>query len=519
MHKLFLICLTFFLVLFTGCSAHQPQINTNELLDGNFTSVAGTYTNPDGDTIQLDEDGLRWFEQRTRDVHCTEDGFCSMGIHQKGVPDGGYALNIYPIGMEIEGLDTDTKKVRICYGQAEPMSEKEIYTYTSNKLDPVVIDSEIQAFMMKEYYDVLNECSSPYGLLNPSVEKNEIRFTGPTLESSYDMMEQLYHLTLRHSFTYSKNGVLKTAQLEIRTEASDFFHTDTFGQLVISDGQQFSLSYDDKSMKIIECGSNQLVPFVDELQNQLTALFEDAEIIGKLHAEVLRIWADEIQKVHSSEKTLDSIKNARDIELNTSILENPFHTSMRDYELTDPCAAAIEITQFFMNSRQGAIDFSDIDSSKISNESILWDTINITLFEGNEHFPYTSLIRRSSSMIYIFTFEEMKQYAYELYGIEFEPFIPYEWSSMYNPDLQRYESALEFGLGGEGPDTTFNVANMKAEQDGHYVNVSFDIEWFDKDGDWNKDEEITIWHASSQYLMMTENGHSFLRHIYTDFSD
>lgn len=122
-------------------------------------------------------------------------------------------------------------------------------------------------------------------------------------------------------------------------------------------------------------------------------------------------------------------------------------------------------------------------------------------------------------MIYIFTFEEMKQYAYELYGIEFEPFIPYEWSSMYNPDLQRYESALEFGLGGEGPDTTFNVANMKAEQDGHYVNVSFDIEWFDKDGDWNKDEEITIWHASSQYLMMTENGHSFLRHIYTDFSD
>ena len=133
MKKLFL-CSIIFILFLTGC-AKQNEMNTDQILNGDFSSVVGTYTNPKGEKVQLDADGLRWNERQTSDIRCGKSGVCTMGIHVAGQGEGGYALTIYPAGIEIEGLTTNTDKVRICYGQAEPMSEDEIYTFTSDKIE------------------------------------------------------------------------------------------------------------------------------------------------------------------------------------------------------------------------------------------------------------------------------------------------------------------------------------------------------------------------------------------------
>lgn len=52
--------------------------------------------------------------------------------------EGGYTLRVYPVGEEIENLETDTSKVCISYGQASPMSGEEVYT--KNKTKQLSID-------------------------------------------------------------------------------------------------------------------------------------------------------------------------------------------------------------------------------------------------------------------------------------------------------------------------------------------------------------------------------------------
>ena len=79
MKKLLLACLTSIL-LFTGCTK-QNEIIVSQIAEGNFSSVAGTYVNPDGEKIQLNANGLRWYERQIGDIRCSSNGVCTMSIH------------------------------------------------------------------------------------------------------------------------------------------------------------------------------------------------------------------------------------------------------------------------------------------------------------------------------------------------------------------------------------------------------------------------------------------------------
>ena len=105
-------------------------LNHSEIMAANFSSIAGEYVNSEGNVIFLDEDGLNDNERQTREVYGSPDSGYFMGIHPKEELDGGYLLMVFPIGVEVLNLEglTDTTKVRICYGQAEPMSVEEVYT-------------------------------------------------------------------------------------------------------------------------------------------------------------------------------------------------------------------------------------------------------------------------------------------------------------------------------------------------------------------------------------------------------
>lgn len=720
MKKLLLACLVFTLLL-TGCTKEDKTdttqdvnknfssgMDTNQIVKGNFSSVAGTYTNPNGDKMQLDEDGLRWNERQTSAIHCSNYGICTMGIHVAGQGDGGYTLTIYPEGIHVPGLSTDIEKVRICYGQAEPMSEDEIYTFSSDKVDPLIIESEYQAFITKEYYDVLFELSSPYGLFNPHIEKNLLTINGVDISVEFYDDVNFYNLTLTKELKYAK-GEPKRAELILSVSCDQNQELSYNGKLVTNDGQSFLITYDEINQTIINNKESsdsfgQTIQFVESLHSQLIDCFEDAKRITEQHYPVLSTWKQQLNEVRNNRKDYNeivhardieipakiasellsqafmdkhydevllqcfrddlyaadyllreyscaiqiedrsvtyhsngsyilqldeqiyytkddggknalleltalrtpglqanyeavlhiyygdtfylrydpvnqilldnesgsktygqptkfvsslnqkliavfkkvqtttelqypvlsewmneaasvrqgkkeasAIKDAYDIELNLEVLDIEFETSMADFIMTDPCASAIELVKCYLYQVQKASSLSKLESLN-SYESIFWATLNMVGFEGNEHFPYQDLIRRNDNALYVFTLEDMQQYSYELYGYEFDAYLPSEWSSMYKPALKRYESWLEFGIHGEAPGT-FRAENLRAEQNENQIIVTFDVVWFEVDDNWEPAEVIKVQPSTSEYQLMNENGHTFLRHVATNFGE
>ena len=212
MKKLFL-CSIIFILFLTGCTK-QSEMNTQQILKGDFSSVAGVYINSSGQTIKLDRDGLRKNEVQTSEIRCYEDGSCSMGIHPKDQLDAGYALFIYPPGTEIYDLKTDTTKVRIYYGQAEPLSETEIFTKTDETQSSDMTPQ--QAFIEKDYLFLLNEYALQHEITDFTINEHQITLKGD-IEGEYYWVDQLYNLYIISDTTYVKDGEAKDAHLVIAT--------------------------------------------------------------------------------------------------------------------------------------------------------------------------------------------------------------------------------------------------------------------------------------------------------------
>lgn len=100
-----------------------------QILNGDFSAIAGEYVNGKGEIIKLNEKGLKDEKER---VHGDVIYLENYGIYQRPLwwgdqAEGGYTITIYPIGVKVDGFYTDTSIVRISYGQASPMTEEEIY--------------------------------------------------------------------------------------------------------------------------------------------------------------------------------------------------------------------------------------------------------------------------------------------------------------------------------------------------------------------------------------------------------
>ncbi len=111
-------------------SIEEPEIdselNHDEIMAGDFSSIAGEYVNPEGKTIFLEENiKERMFDD---EIHYTGEYYFLNVKTDDGLY--GIGLAIYDVGVEIpylEGL-TDLTKIRICYYQAEVMSVEEVFT-------------------------------------------------------------------------------------------------------------------------------------------------------------------------------------------------------------------------------------------------------------------------------------------------------------------------------------------------------------------------------------------------------
>ena len=131
MKKLFLILISLMLV---GCSvAKTKELNHDEIMRGDLSSIAGEYVNSEGRVILLDAEQIK--QTLKSEVTYTENGGYFMNVSTDG---GMFAigLEILPVGVEgivwqINSNDilmkTDTSKIRIRYYNAEATSETEYY--------------------------------------------------------------------------------------------------------------------------------------------------------------------------------------------------------------------------------------------------------------------------------------------------------------------------------------------------------------------------------------------------------
>ncbi|MCH1942368.1 hypothetical protein [Holdemania massiliensis] len=118
------------LALLAGCakpvvdSENETELNPEEIIAGDFSSIAGEYINSEGKITILDKEDIK---RKLLDVIHADNEHCYLNVR---TDDGfGVGLFIYNVGVEIPNLEglTDTTKIRIYYGQDAPRYIEEIF--------------------------------------------------------------------------------------------------------------------------------------------------------------------------------------------------------------------------------------------------------------------------------------------------------------------------------------------------------------------------------------------------------
>ena len=104
-------------------SAESPKIDEQAILNGDFSTLVGTWRNGLGQEFTFDKNGL---------VNSGNIEKVSMGNHgtiEFSVRSGftGYGMSVYPAGLIIDGLDSDLSKNRLTAGQAAPTRSEQVF--------------------------------------------------------------------------------------------------------------------------------------------------------------------------------------------------------------------------------------------------------------------------------------------------------------------------------------------------------------------------------------------------------
>ena len=104
-------------------NAESQKIDEQAILNGDFSTLVGTWRNGFGQEFTFDKNGL---------VNSGNIEKVSMGNHgtiEFSVRSGftGYGMSVYPAGLIIDGLDSDLSKNRLTAGQAAPTSSEQVF--------------------------------------------------------------------------------------------------------------------------------------------------------------------------------------------------------------------------------------------------------------------------------------------------------------------------------------------------------------------------------------------------------
>ena len=104
-------------------NAESQKIDEQAILNGDFSTLVGTWRNGLGQEFTFDKNGL---------VNSGNIEKVSMGNHgtiEFSVRSGftGYGMSVYPAGLIIDGLDSDLSKNRLTAGQAAPTKSEQVF--------------------------------------------------------------------------------------------------------------------------------------------------------------------------------------------------------------------------------------------------------------------------------------------------------------------------------------------------------------------------------------------------------
>lgn len=101
----------------------SQKIDEQAILNGDFSTLAGTWRNGLGQEFTFDKNGL------VNRGNIEKKSMGSHGTIEFSIRDGisGYGMSIYPAGLIMPGLDTDLSKNRLIAGQAAPTSSEQVF--------------------------------------------------------------------------------------------------------------------------------------------------------------------------------------------------------------------------------------------------------------------------------------------------------------------------------------------------------------------------------------------------------
>ena len=104
-------------------NARSQKIDEQAILNGDFSTLVGTWRNGLGQEFTFDKNGL---------VNSGNIEKVSMGNHgtiEFSVRSGftGYGMSVYPAGLIIDGLDSDLSKNRLTAGKDAPTSSEQVF--------------------------------------------------------------------------------------------------------------------------------------------------------------------------------------------------------------------------------------------------------------------------------------------------------------------------------------------------------------------------------------------------------
>ena len=104
-------------------NAKSQKIDEQAILNGDFSTLVGTWRNGLGQEFTFDKNGL----VDSGNIEKVRMG--SHGTIEFSIRDGisGYGMSIYPAGLIMDGLDTDLTKNRLIAGQSAPTRSEQVF--------------------------------------------------------------------------------------------------------------------------------------------------------------------------------------------------------------------------------------------------------------------------------------------------------------------------------------------------------------------------------------------------------
>lgn len=104
-------------------NAESQKIDEQAILNGDFSTLVGTWRNGLGQEFTFDKSGLV-NSGNIEKVSIASDGSVNFSVRSGFT---GYGMSIYPAGLTIAGLDSDLSKNRLTAGQATPTSSEQVF--------------------------------------------------------------------------------------------------------------------------------------------------------------------------------------------------------------------------------------------------------------------------------------------------------------------------------------------------------------------------------------------------------